>query len=128
MSRTWLSGNRNICFSSSFLCMSYLPNSDLRIFKTVPTNFISCLDCFHFSKLYPVHGTKKIFLVIVSESGSSSCRLIDISPRLSLGLYVLNLESSSFWLFSSRLCRSTFANFVRVMEEGNCSPGFILVL
>lgn len=59
---TWPLGNTKICFSSSFLCTPCLLNSDQRIFQTRSTKFISCLNCFYFSKLYPVHGTKKIFL------------------------------------------------------------------
>lgn len=115
MYRTLLLGNIKIQFSSSFLCMPCLLNSDQRIFQIMSTKFISCQDCFYFSKLYPVQGTKKIFLEILQEPGLSSCRLTDNSSRTSLGLLVLNLEPSSVWLFSSRLCGNTFGNFLRMM-------------
>lgn len=95
----WPLGNTKICFSSSFLCMPYLLNSDQRIFQTRSTNFISCLN--FFSKSYPVHGTKKI---LVDSLGARVVQLqTDSSSRTSLGLLVLNLKPSSFWLFSSRL-------------------------
>lgn len=104
---TWPLGNTKICFSSSFLCTPYLLNWDQRIFQT---NFISCLNCF--SKSYPVHGTKKI---LVDSLGAWVVQLqTDSSSRTSLGLLVLNLEPSSFWLFSSRLW-NTFGNFLRMM-------------
>lgn len=80
------------------------------------------------NQVYQVYLMLKLllFLKVVSSSrnqedilgDSLGARVVqlqtDSSSRTSSGLFVLNLEPSSFWLFSSRLW-NTFRNFLRMM-------------